>query len=189
MKNRQKVNRRGPHPNQKRITEIEQQIVQLSWQRKQNDRLIRRGLESTKSLKQKDAIIHLSQNNTMENLRWQQAVIKDELTRPLVLTDQQMSQVLRDERVAKERLQKYYETHLAASVKLQDVVLRRPDPDSPDNRARLVGLAQVEDRVKKGLQNLHNEKPTIHNRFSGLFGDEETGRGPIHGRLFDKFFH
>ena len=114
------------HPNQKRITEIEQQIAHLSWQRRQNDRLIKQGLNSTRSLKQKDGAMHLSTNNTLEHLTWQNAVIQDELSRPLVLTDAEMSAVLKRERISKERLQKYYETHLFAEGQVLKCYLDNP---------------------------------------------------------------
>jgi len=92
--------------NSKRILEIEQQIAQLQWQRKQNDRLIQQSLESTKSLKQKDSVIQISVNNLSEKALWQNSVINDELSRPLVLSDQQMNEFLKYERITKEKLQK-----------------------------------------------------------------------------------
>ena len=178
------------HPNQKRITEIEQQIAHLSWQRRQNDRLIKQGLESTRSLKQKDGAMHLSANNTLEHLTWQNAVIQDELTRPLVLTDAEMSAVLRRERVSKERLRKYYETHHTAAQKLQDLVANRSDCDSPANKGRLRDLSMVENRIHRTMKELQVEEPFIHNRYSGYFGDKDLGtRCKAPGPLFDKFMH
>ena len=178
------------HPNQKRITEIEQQIAHLSWQRRQNDRLIKQGLNSTRSLKQKDGAMHLSSNNSLEHITWQNAVIDDELTRPLVLTDAEMSNVLRRERVSKERLQKYYETHHAAARKLQNLVGNRSDHASPANKGRLKELSSVEDRIQETMKDLKGEEPFINNRFSGYFGDKEVGtRGKQFGPLFDKFIH
>ena len=84
-----------------RITEIEQQLAQLGWQRKRNERLIRMGLESTKMLKQKDSVLQISVNNAFEKSEWQRAVIRDEMSRPLVLSEAECIQILRNERVAK----------------------------------------------------------------------------------------
>ena len=178
------------HPNQKRITEIEQQIAHLSWQRRQNDRLIKQGLESTRSLKQKDGAMHLSTNNTLEHLTWQNAVIQDELSRPLVLTDAEMSAVLKRERISKERLQKYYETHHSAAQKLQNLVANRSDCESPANKGRLKELSMVENRIHETMKELRVEEPFIYNRYSGYFGDKDLGtRGKMVGPLFDKFIH
>ncbi len=93
-----------------RLTDIKQQIAQLEWRRKQNDRLLKIGIESTKSLKQKDALIKISQNNLAIKSVWQSAVIRDELSRPLVLTDTEMSAVLRSNKVAKKRLSQVHNT-------------------------------------------------------------------------------
>jgi hypothetical protein len=87
-----------------RLVEIKQQIAQLEWRRKQNDRLLRIGLDSAKSLKQKDALIKISQNNLAIKSTWQTAVIRDELSRPLVLSDEEMSTLISSNKMAKTRL-------------------------------------------------------------------------------------
>ena len=93
---------------QKRIKDIEQQIAQLRWERSQKERLIKSALETTKTLKTKDAIFQLSIDNAGERSLWQNAVVKDELSRPLVLSDSDMHRIQSEESLNKERLSKVY---------------------------------------------------------------------------------
>ena len=151
-----------------RLNEIKQQIAQLEWQRKQNDRLIKLGLESSKSLKAKDAVIQISLNNFAEKSTWQNAVIRDELSRPLVLSDQEMGQLLKQERISKERLQKYYETKHSATVKLISTTSQRSDAEKPHMVYRLEELNKVQRKVVDTLNSLSVEKPPLHNKFSGF---------------------
>lgn len=154
----------NPNP---RLREIEQQLAQLEWTRKQNDRLIKQGLESSKLLKQKDAVIQISLNNYAEKSSWQNAVIQDELSRPLVLSDQEMAQILRTERIATMRLKKYCETKHSATLKNRDVISKRTDCDKPHNINRLKQLSELDQRVLTTLKSITEEKSPIRSKFSG----------------------
>lgn len=87
-----------------RAIEIEQQLAQLRWRRLQNERSIRNYLETTKVMKQKDTILGLSIDQSAEKIDWLDSVVRDELTRPLVLTDTEIHQVEVDEHRVKQRL-------------------------------------------------------------------------------------
>lgn len=87
-----------------RTIEIEQQLAQLRWRRLQNERSIRNYLETTKVMKQKDTILGLSIDQSAEKIDWLDGVVRDELARPLVLSDHELHQVELDEHRVKHRL-------------------------------------------------------------------------------------
>ena len=61
-----------------RIQSIEEQLAHLRWKRMQNERKIRHGINTTKSMKEKDTILNLSIDNAGERATWMTSVIKDE---------------------------------------------------------------------------------------------------------------
>lgn len=94
-----------------RSIEIEQQLAQLRWRRIQNERSVRSYLETTKVMKQKDTILGLSIDQSAEKIDWLDGVVRDELTRPLVLSDQELHGVEYDEHKTKQRLIKVSSRH------------------------------------------------------------------------------
>jgi hypothetical protein len=89
-----------------RAVEIEQQLAQLRWRRMQNERSIRAYLEATKVMKQKDTILGLTVDMSAERMTWLDSVVRDELGRPLVLTDEEVHNIEVDEHKVKKRLTK-----------------------------------------------------------------------------------
>ncbi len=89
-----------------RAIEIEQQLAQLRWRRMQNERSIRSYLEATKVMKQKDTILGLTVDMSAERMTWLDSVVRDELGRPLVLTDEEVHNIELDEHNVKKRLTK-----------------------------------------------------------------------------------
>ena len=89
-----------------RVTDIEQQIAQLRWRRQQNERSIRSALEATKVLKQKDTILGITVDYSAEKSMWTNSIVRDELSRPLIVTDQELHQIEYDEAKIKKRLLK-----------------------------------------------------------------------------------
>ena len=89
-----------------RVTDIEQQIAQLRWRRQQNERSIRGALEATKVLKQKDTILGITVDYSAEKSMWTNSIVRDELSRPLIVTDDELHQIEYDEAKIKKRLLK-----------------------------------------------------------------------------------
>lgn len=89
-----------------RAREIEQQLAQLRWRRMQNERNIRNYLEATKVMKQKDTILGLTIDQSAERIEWLDSVVRDELMRPLVLSDKELHDVQFEENRTKKRLSK-----------------------------------------------------------------------------------
>ena len=91
---------------QYRINDIEQQIAQLRWRRMQNERAIKDSLESTRVLKQKDTILGLTGDQYNDKALWMSSVVKDELSRPLVVTDEELNFAKSDDHRIRRRLTK-----------------------------------------------------------------------------------
>ncbi len=79
----------------------------------QNDREIKKSIVVSKALKQKDAMLTLSRNKTGEQSTWIHSVVRDELQRPLVITDQELYHLQSEEAKSKTRLEKVRMTHEA----------------------------------------------------------------------------
>ncbi len=75
----------------------------------QNERSIRAYLEATKVMKQKDTILGLTVDMSAERMTWLDSVVRDELGRPLVLTDEEVHNIEVDEHKVKKRLTKVYD--------------------------------------------------------------------------------
>jgi disulfide oxidoreductase YuzD len=71
----------------KRVTEIEQQMAHLEWLKAQNERAYRNTLTKTRVMHQNDIILKMSVDHNSERAEWMTSVIKDELSKPLVLSD------------------------------------------------------------------------------------------------------
>lgn len=74
----------------KRITELEQQMAHLEWKKAQNERAYRQTMEKTRVMHQNDIILKMSVDNNSEKAAWMKSVIRDELSKPLVLSDAEM---------------------------------------------------------------------------------------------------
>eukprot|EP00601_Ochromonadales_sp_CCMP2298_P009581 CAMPEP_0173252088 /NCGR_PEP_ID=MMETSP1142-20121109/20522_1 /TAXON_ID=483371 /ORGANISM="non described non described, Strain CCMP2298" /LENGTH=150 /DNA_ID=CAMNT_0014185071 /DNA_START=138 /DNA_END=587 /DNA_ORIENTATION=- len=90
-----------------RVVDIEQQIAHLRWRKQQNERSIRNSLEATKVLKQKDTILGITVDQSAERSIWTNSIIRDELSRPLIVTDAELHQIEFDDAAVKRRLLKY----------------------------------------------------------------------------------
>ena len=86
---------------------MEQQIAYLRWKKMQNDREIKKAIVVSRALKKKDEVLSLSQNsNTSERFGWAHAVVRDELQRPLVISDAELYYLQSEEVKNKNRLTK-----------------------------------------------------------------------------------
>lgn len=76
-------------PTQKsdREIEIEQQIAHLQWLKSQNERSYRKTMQKTRVTRQNDKILKIAVDKNNEKFVRMKNVIKDELSKPLVLTD------------------------------------------------------------------------------------------------------
>ena len=92
-----------PTTRQKNERKLEEQIAFVRWRRMQNERQIRQALETTRSLQQKDELMCVSMDQGSERSMWMQSVIRDEISRPLVITDEEMHRLQESEAKTKKK--------------------------------------------------------------------------------------
>ncbi len=105
--------------------DLEEQLAFLRWRRMQNERQIRRSLETTKSLTQKDELMKVSMDQGSERSMWMSSVIKDELSRPLVVTDEEMHKLQESEAKTKQKLRQFSQVKLGTISKIQKDLKRQ----------------------------------------------------------------
>lgn len=155
------------HSTKPRAIEIEQQLAQLRWRRMQNERSIKSYLEATKVMKQKDTILGLTIDMSAERMTWLDGVVRDELARPLVLTDSEVHTVEYDEHKVKKRLLKYSEQQLHNLQKLEDVIEARNPRTKDGIRIRQEQLQSFEDikvKLQENKGKMEERKPYINVR-------------------------
>ncbi len=91
---------------QKRARDIEQQIAYLRWKRMQNDREIKKSIVVSKAHRQKDSVLALSTDSAVKKNSWATSVVRDELQRPLVVSDEELFHLQSEEAKSKQKLQK-----------------------------------------------------------------------------------
>jgi hypothetical protein len=89
-----------------RAREVEQQIAYLRWKRMQNDREIKKAITVSRALKKKDAVLNYSTDKSTERFMWANSVVRDELQRPLVISDAELHYLQHEEVKAKKKLEK-----------------------------------------------------------------------------------
>mmetsp|Transcript_3833 Transcript_3833/g.3798 ORF Transcript_3833/g.3798 Transcript_3833/m.3798 type:complete len:155 (-) Transcript_3833:39-503(-) len=139
----------------RRITEIEQQMAHLEWLKAQNERAYRNTLEKTKVMHQNDIILKMSVDNNNERTLWMSSVIKDELTKPLVLSDAEIVQSKKKIQENNLKLTKRTENHLHAVRKFKDSINRRIELN--DNTRDFLGeplenLNNIESHIQESLR-------------------------------------
>ena len=136
-----------------RVTDIEQQLAHLRWRRMQNERHIRSSLEVTKALQQRDKIIHVSVDSASEKSQWMTSVVRDELQRPLVITDEEIHKMQTDEAKVKKMLTKYAQVKLNTVAKLKKELKHQQEYVTTakalrENRIKQQGMLEIERKVK-----------------------------------------
>jgi hypothetical protein len=147
-----------------RAREIEQQLAQLRWRRMQNERNIRNYLETTKVMKQKDTILGLTIDQSAERMQWLDSIVRDELTRPLVLSDEELHKVQSEESKMKKRLHKYANQQYHNLKKLQSEVAQR-EPRTEDGKQikeeQLILLQELETKLERNITEIEDKAPYI----------------------------
>ena len=153
------------HSQKPRAIEIEQQLAQLRWRRMQNERAIKSYLEATKVMKQKDTILGLTIDMSAERMTWLDGVVRDELARPLVLTDSEVHNVEANEDKVKKRLLKYSQQQLGNLQKLEDLIESR-NPRTHDGirirEEQLKNFEDIKEKLKENRGRIEERKPYIN---------------------------
>ena len=149
-----------------RVTDIEQQLAHLRWRRMQNERQIRGALEVTKSLQLRDKIMHVSVDAASEKSEWMTSVVRDELSRPLVITDEEIHKMQSDEAKAKKMLGKYAQVKLDTVNKLKKELKHQQEYVSSvsalrENREKQKGISAIEKKIKTTIQEVEKRQDIV----------------------------
>ena len=149
---------------------LEEQIAFLRWRRMQNERSIRSNLEQTRSLQTKDELMRVSQDIGTSKGEWMASVIKDELSRPLVISDEEMHYLQEAEAKTKKQLKEFTDIKLGAIAKIRKDLERQRQFISTDiaainNYEKRKGMFKIEKKAKRTMKEIENRKDlvkTIH---------------------------
>ena len=73
-----------------RARELEEQVEFLRWTRIQKDNAIKKAVEHSLNLHERDSMLHLISSQETDRILWRRSVIEDEMSRPLVLKDEEL---------------------------------------------------------------------------------------------------
>ena len=151
---------------QKNERKLEEQIAFVRWRRMQNERKIRSALETTKSLQQKDELMCVSMDQGSEKSFWMASVIKDELSRPLVITDEELHRLQESDAKTKKKLRQFTQVKLGTVSKIQKS-LKEQEKFISTEAARLMqkekkaSMKDIEKRTKKTLKEVEARRDII----------------------------
>lgn len=149
-----------------RVTDIEQQLAHLRWRRMQNERHIRGALEVTKSLQQRDKIMHVGIDSATEKSLWMTSVVRDELQRPLVITDEEIHKMQSDEAKTKKMLSKYAQVKLNTVTKLKKELKHQEEYVTSakalrENRIKQNSMKSIEKKIKSTMEEIDHRKDLV----------------------------
>eukprot|EP01038_Epipyxis_sp_PR26KG_P012930 gene12930-17331_t len=154
-----------------RIEDLEQQVAQLRWRRMQNERMIKDSLESTKVLKNKDTILGLTSDRNIDKSLWMSSVVKDELARPLVVTDEELTHAKYDDQKVRIRLAKYASSQLNTVDQLSNMLQSRPCRTKDGKiilQQQLKNFEDIKEKINKNIEDINNTVPPIVNLKKGV---------------------
>jgi hypothetical protein len=145
--------------------DFEQQLAQLRWRRNQNERLIREALEATKVLKQKDTILGLTADQSVDKSLWMTQVLRDELSRPLIISDEELHRVQYEDSKIKKRLLKYSKNQLENIDRQAHAVQNRFCKTSEGEKVKEEQLEQlfvIKEKLKENIKKIETKTPFIN---------------------------
>lgn len=138
-----------------RVSDIEQQLAHMRWRRVQNERAIRENIDISNELHNRDQIVKLSSKSGEEKIMWVTSVVRDEVVRPLVLSDAEVRKLEEDDVIRREKLIKQCIRQVDTVKKLKKVVQERIEKDEGGRQQQVEKLAQL-NLIEKKLQNNKN---------------------------------
>lgn len=151
---------------QKNERKLEEQIAFVRWRRMQNERKIRSALETTKSLQQKDELMCVSMDQGSERSMWMTSVIKDELSRPLVITDEELHRLQESEAKTKKKLRQFTQVKLGTISKIQKNLKEQDKFISTEvarkaQKEKKASMKDIEKRTKRTLKDVEARKDLV----------------------------
>ena len=151
---------------QKNERKLEEQIAFMRWGRMQNERKIRQALETTKSLQQKDELMNVSMDQGSERSMWMASVIKDELSRPLVITDEELHRFQESESKTKKKLRQFTQVKLRTISSIQSSLKEKEKFISTEvarqtQKTKTSNMNSIEKRTKQTLKEVNARKDLV----------------------------
>ena len=159
-----------------RKAELEQQLAYLRWCRLSNERQIRNDLEVSRVMQQNDTVLKLSVDHAAERSKWMHDVIKDEISRPLVLSDAEIHKIQKESEVVKKRLlQNAKRSKGAVDISISHVE-KRADWELGDaslklKHEKLRRLNRVGERIMTNALEASKRRPIVHSKWNGHDSD------------------
>jgi hypothetical protein len=149
-----------------RVQDLEQQLAHLRWKRMQNERHIRTSLEVTKSLQQRDKLMHVGIDSGTEKSMWLASVVKDELQRPLVISDEEIHKIQTDEARVKKMLGKYAQVKLNTVKRLNEELKEKEKIVTTttalrENKQKQLSMAKIEQEIKKVMRGVDKRRDIV----------------------------
>lgn len=151
---------------QRNERKLEEQIAYVRWRRMQNERKIRYALETTRSLQLKDELMNVSMDQGSEKSMWMSSVIKDELSRPLVITDEEMHRLQESEAKTKKKLKQFTQVKLGTINKIQNILEEQAKYISTEaalksHKEKKKSMHDIEKRTKVTLKEIEQRKDLV----------------------------
>jgi hypothetical protein len=151
---------------QRNERKLEEQIAYVRWRRMQNERKIRHALETTRSLQLKDELMNVSMDQGSEKSMWMSSVIKDELSRPLVITDEEMHRLQESEAKTKKKLKQFTQVKLGTINKIQNILEEQAKYISTEaalksHKEKKKSMHDIEKRTKVTLKEIEQRKDLV----------------------------
>ena len=145
-----------------RERELAEQLAQLRWKRSQNERSIKRAIESTRVLQKKDTIFQLTAKQNFDKSLWVTSVLKDELTRPLILSDSDVISNYNSDKKIQDRLLKYSHQQLQNIDRLAHTVVKtgnKSEGAMRTKREQIDKLQFLKEKLKSKIKTIEGKKP------------------------------
>lgn len=132
----------------------------------QNERHIRSSLEVTKSLQQRDRVMHVGIDSASEKSLWMTSVVRDELQRPLVISDEEIHKLQADEARVKKMLTKYAQVKLNTVEKLKRELTHKGEYVSSakakrEQQQKMKDMGEIESKIRNNLKNVAKRRDLI----------------------------
>ena len=154
-----------------RFNDLEQQLAYLRWMRWQNERSIREKLVVGKSMKEKDTLLKMSIDHAGERAMWMTSVVRDELSRPLVLVDDDMKYIQDEDKKIRERYVHNTTRQELTLNRLKETMRQRAESgqyvDPKLQARRTKKIVKIEGRISQRKKEIVAQMPIVHAKWSG----------------------
>ena len=188
------------YESEKKMLQLQQQLMFLRWRKCQTGAKMRKILADTKRFKNMDET-QIAQNTSLleERSSWMQEVVESEMARPLEVDDDYIQGYIQESMMSAKRLEKDTECHLTNVQKLKQTVLSGEDLRMRNRRykdklANMRGIERVRtpssyvkmqemqtsmkleklDALEQHLMSVKNDMKKMENAKAGLLYDQPS---------------